>query len=116
MYAGRIVEQAPVEELFADPRHPYTRDLLAATPRLATDRDRPLISIEGRPPDLITAPHGCAFAPRCHCGPPGLGNRAARYHVPSARNMPVVSGRAVRPGADQGRSGPVMQRAPQTGS
>jgi peptide/nickel transport system ATP-binding protein len=79
MYAGRIVEQAPVEELFASPRHPYTRDLLAATPRLTADRDAPLVPIEGRPPNLAALPPGCAFAPRCrlaeddcHTAPPHL--------------------------------------------
>ena len=63
--AGRIVEQAPAEELFAGPQHPYTRALLAATPHLAADREVPLIPIEGRPPDLITPIPGCAYAPRC---------------------------------------------------
>ena len=65
MYGGRIVEQAPVDELFAQPRHPYTRALLAATPHLAADRDVPLVPIEGRPPDLVAPIPGCAYAPRC---------------------------------------------------
>jgi peptide/nickel transport system ATP-binding protein len=65
MYGGRIVEQAPVDELFAQPRHPYTRALLAATPHLTTSRQMPLVPIEGRPPDLITPIPGCAYAPRC---------------------------------------------------
>jgi peptide/nickel transport system ATP-binding protein len=65
MYGGRIVEQAPVDELFTSPRHPYTRALLAATPRLAASRRLPLVPIEGRPPDLIAPIPGCPYAPRC---------------------------------------------------
>jgi peptide/nickel transport system ATP-binding protein len=65
MYGGRIVEQARSTELFAQPRHPYTRALLAATPHLAADRDVPLVPIDGRPPDLVAPIPGCAFAPRC---------------------------------------------------
>jgi peptide/nickel transport system ATP-binding protein len=65
MYAGRIVEQAPVDELFSTPRHPYTRALLAATPRLAASRSLPLRPIEGRPPDLATPITGCPYAARC---------------------------------------------------
>jgi peptide/nickel transport system ATP-binding protein len=66
MYAGRIVEQARTTELFADPRHPYTQALLAATPRLLASRANALMSIEGQPPNLADAITGCAFAPRCH--------------------------------------------------
>ena len=64
MYGGRIVEQAPVDELFVSPRHPYTTAPLAATPRLASSR-LPLVPIEGRPPDLTVPMPGCSFAPRC---------------------------------------------------
>ena len=66
MYAGRIVEQARTTELFADPRHPYTQALLAATPRLLASRAHALMPIEGQPPNLADAITGCAFAPRCH--------------------------------------------------
>jgi peptide/nickel transport system ATP-binding protein len=66
MYAGRIVEQARTTELFADPRHPYTQALLAATPRLLASRAHALMPIEGQPPSLTDAITGCAFAPRCH--------------------------------------------------
>jgi oligopeptide/dipeptide ABC transporter ATP-binding protein len=64
MYAGRIVEQAPVARLFAEPAHPYTAALLAAIPRL----DRPagrLSTIPGQPPPATDWPAGCRFRPRC---------------------------------------------------
>ena len=65
MYAGRIVETASAGELYARPRHPYTRGLMASVPRLDGDAGRPLVPIEGQPPDLAALPAGCAFAPRC---------------------------------------------------
>jgi oligopeptide/dipeptide ABC transporter ATP-binding protein len=65
MYAGRIVEIAPRDELFARPRHPYTVGLLRCVPRLDRIGVAELESIPGRPPDLIHRPWGCAFAPRC---------------------------------------------------
>ncbi|MCX5010867.1 ABC transporter ATP-binding protein [Streptomyces sp. NBC_00555] len=64
MYAGRIVETGPAAALFEHPRHPYTRALLDATPRLDAPPG-PLPAIPGRPPDLRTAVTGCAFAARC---------------------------------------------------
>jgi oligopeptide/dipeptide ABC transporter ATP-binding protein len=65
MYAGRIVETAPTDELFTDMRHPYTQALLAAIPRLESDNTKALISIPGLPPDLTRPPQGCRFAARC---------------------------------------------------
>jgi peptide/nickel transport system ATP-binding protein len=65
MYAGRIVERAPAEQVFAAPEHPYTWGLLGSIPRLDTPRGDELVPIPGRPPSLIELPHGCAFAPRC---------------------------------------------------
>lgn len=65
MYAGQIVECAPVLELFSSPRHPYTRRLLAAIPRLNQPTTLPLIPIEGTPPNLIHPLKGCGFCARC---------------------------------------------------
>jgi oligopeptide transport system ATP-binding protein len=65
MYAGRVVESAPAAELYARPRHPYTRGLMASVPRLDSDTATRLVPIDGQPPDLARMPAGCAFAPRC---------------------------------------------------
>jgi oligopeptide transport system ATP-binding protein len=65
MYAGHAVEEAPVKEVYADPRHPYTLGLLGSLPRLDEIREDKLQSIEGLPPDLIDLPPGCPFEPRC---------------------------------------------------
>jgi peptide/nickel transport system ATP-binding protein len=64
MYAGEVVERAPVETLFARPGHPYTVGLLAAIPRLDR-RNGALAAIEGTLPDMTAPPAGCRFAPRC---------------------------------------------------
>jgi len=91
MYAGRIVEEAAVRELYANPRHPYTLGLLGSIPRLDEDRPAKLASIDGLPPDLIDYPPGCPFYARCHyrldrcleAPPPleavGVGHKAACY-------------------------------------
>jgi len=65
LYAGRIVERAPVDDLFRNPRHPYTRGLLDSIPRLDRPKTQRLYSIPGAPPDLINLPGGCPFHPRC---------------------------------------------------
>ena len=65
MYAGRVVEQGPTEEVFARPEHPYTWSLLRSIPRLDVDADEPLKPIEGSPPDMTRLPAGCKFTPRC---------------------------------------------------
>ncbi len=64
MYGGRIVEEAPVRELYASPAHPYTVGLLASLPRLDL-KGQELVSIPGQPPSLYAEPVGCSFAPRC---------------------------------------------------
>jgi len=65
MYAGFIVEEALVDDLYEEPRHPYTEALLAALPRIERRRDQRLRSIPGAPPNLLVAPKGCPFVPRC---------------------------------------------------
>jgi oligopeptide/dipeptide ABC transporter ATP-binding protein len=65
MYAGRIVEQGPAQEILMSPRHPYTAGLIASVPQLDRPRGQRLVTIPGSPPDLASLPAGCAFAPRC---------------------------------------------------
>lgn len=65
MYAGRIVEKATTPELFATPRHPYARALIASVPSLSAPPHTILRTIEGQPPDMAEPPNGCRFAPRC---------------------------------------------------
>ena len=65
MYAGRIVESGTTKEIFANPRHPYTRGLLRCIPRLDEEKGRRLVPIHGLPPNLINMPPTCAFHPRC---------------------------------------------------
>lgn len=94
MYAGRVVEEADTATLFADPKHPYTRQLIGCTPTLGSGR-RPLTTIPGLPPALNDLPSGCAFAPRCdvaeercHAAPVALEAVAGDHRV-----------RCLRPGA-----------------
>ncbi|MFO1079942.1 MAG: ABC transporter ATP-binding protein [Reyranellaceae bacterium] len=94
MYAGQIVEQAPVETLFARPEHPYTVGLLGSIPRLEQRRDR-LPAIEGRVPDMTRPPAGCRFAarcpfvePACRSAPPALAE-VAPGHFSRCRRAPL---------------------------
>jgi oligopeptide transport system ATP-binding protein len=80
MYAGRIVEQAPIRERFRRPAHPYTEGLMQATVRRG-QKGRPLVPIAGAPPNLALLPPGCAFAPRC----------------PIARDVCLVTAPALQP-------------------
>ncbi|MGL4237261.1 ABC transporter ATP-binding protein [Tabrizicola sp.] len=70
MYAGEVVEEAPVDALFHAPRHPYTQALMACDPAVLSGRVSPLPTIPGRLPDLVTPPPGCAFAARCPIATP----------------------------------------------
>jgi peptide/nickel transport system ATP-binding protein/oligopeptide transport system ATP-binding protein len=65
MYAGRVVEQGTLDELFYDPQHPYTWGLLGSIARLDRNRSRRLPAIPGSPPSLLSPPQGCHFRPRC---------------------------------------------------
>ena len=65
MYAGFIIETAPVRQVYASPQHPYTKGLLSSIPRLDAKHKSKLTPIEGLPPDLIDLPVGCPFAARC---------------------------------------------------
>jgi peptide/nickel transport system ATP-binding protein len=101
MYGGRIVEQAPVVDLFRAPIHPYTRGLLAANPRIVVESDDPearLAQIPGSPPDPLDSFTGCMFAPRCYrraeacaVAPPiellPDGREAACWFAPEARGV-----------------------------
>ena len=65
MYAGQIVEEGSVDEIFYEPHHPYTKGLLNSINNSAKDNDEPLVPIPGTPPDLLKLPKGCAFMSRC---------------------------------------------------
>jgi len=64
MYAGRLMEIASAEQIFAQPLHPYTQGLIACVPNIQADQ-RDLVTMPGSPPDLVAPPPGCRFAPRC---------------------------------------------------
>ena len=81
MYAGRIVESADVNDLFADPQHPYTIGLLGSIPRIDVDRKR-LATIEGMVPSSNNQPAGCRFAPRCP-----FADRRCRQQPPPLRDI-----------------------------
>ena len=86
MYAGQIVEQAPVHELFDHPEHPYTEALLGALPQIEGEGIRAgrLTAIPGRPPDLIDLPVACRFAPRC---PYASHNDSCATEMPDLREI-----------------------------
>jgi len=88
MYAGRIVEQGPVRQVFSRPAHPYSQALLGSIPRMTKGRER-LSAIDGQPPDLSALPGGCAFAPRCT-------KAVDRCRVEAPPELPLGDGRTAR--------------------
>jgi len=106
MYAGRVVEDIPVQVLLSTAAHPYTRALLAAVPDMDTPREAELATIPGRPPEPGAFPAGCAFADRCplasarcriedpELADPGVGHRVACWHpqIGAVRPEPVLIG------------------------
>ena len=89
MYLGKVVEQGSVEQIFYEPRHPYTRDLLASLPRMEQRRDW-LATMRGSVPDPYSQPTGCAFHPRCAEYRAGLCDRV------EPRSVRLEDGRQVR--------------------
>ncbi len=90
MYCGKVVEQADVNDLFKDPKHPYTSGLIDSIPRLDEDKDR-LFMIKGMVPDPTQLPVGCAFADRCeNC------MEKCKEAMPALKEIPGSSGRKVR--------------------
>ena len=88
MYAGRIVEEAPVYDIYAKPAHPYTKALLESIPRL-DQKGQELNAIKGLPPNLTRIPPGCPFHPRC---------RYAQRHLPGGSVPPLLRASAAAPG------------------
>jgi peptide/nickel transport system ATP-binding protein len=101
MYAGQIVEQASVLDLFDHPEHPYTEALLGALPQIEGSgiRERRLTAIPGRPPDLLDPPETCRFAARCKYA----GDDACTTHMPELRE--------IRPGHFVRSEHPASERA-----
>ena len=90
MYAGKIAEGSGTEELFGSMRHPYTEALFRSIPRFDQDRSQALFSIPGVPPDLMSPPPGCRFAPRC---------RNAQARCTQEEPLLAPEGPGQRPGA-----------------
>ncbi|MBU5333439.1 ABC transporter ATP-binding protein [Anaerocolumna aminovalerica] len=87
MYAGNIIETGSIDEIFYEPKHPYTWGLLRSMPKLNAEEHERLVPIEGNPVDLINPPKGCAFAPRCkHCMKICLEKKPPAYNISSGHD------------------------------
>ncbi|WP_033256922.1 ABC transporter ATP-binding protein [Kitasatospora phosalacinea] len=93
MYAGRIVETAPVHDLYARPAHPYTEGLLRSIPRL-DQKGEELYAIKGLPPNLYKVPAGCAFNPRCDAATDLCRTESPALHQVTDRDGAELAGRA----------------------
>lgn len=82
MYGGLVVEEGTVEDIFYRGRHPYTIGLLRSVSKLKADKNKPLESIEGTPPDLVNPPKGCPFADRCEHA-----MKVCKEHMPESYNI-----------------------------
>ncbi|MGV9265125.1 ABC transporter ATP-binding protein [Kitasatospora sp. NPDC003701] len=92
MYAGRIVETAPVHELYANPAHPYTKGLLRSIPRL-DQKGQELYAIKGLPPNLLKVPAGCAFNPRCDVATDQCRSEVPKLHQVTDKDGTELTGR-----------------------
>ena len=81
MYAGKVVERAPIRRLFQNTRHPYTRGLLASIPRKGLSKETPLATIDGVVPSLLNPPRGCRFADRCWKAQPRCRDENPELHA-----------------------------------
>ena len=123
MYGGRLVEKAPTRELFANMKMPYTKSLMRSIPKLEDPSHTRLLTIPGRPPDLVNPPAGCRFAPRCAYArdkchsedPPLVATDSSGEHVYACwypagspefeeRDAEILARVAVAPGLRGGRS------------
>ena len=130
MYAGHIVETASTEEIFANPRHPYTVGLMKSIPRLDATTKEKLEPIRGLPPDLIDLPDMCPFVPRCNYArekceqknppllevgaatgrPAGSGMKSQRARRPPPRRGEMSDGRSSRhPSNEHARLGSLLR-------
>ncbi|HEX4356934.1 MAG TPA: ABC transporter ATP-binding protein [Pseudonocardia sp.] len=107
MYAGRVVETAPVDDIFAGPRMPYTLGLLGSIPRLDADRRQPLVPIEGQPPSMVDLDPGCPFVPRCP-----LAADECRTEEPPLAPIDGAGPDAVEHGTACWRAGELVAEAP----
>jgi oligopeptide transport system ATP-binding protein len=86
MYAGKVMEEGLTDQIYYQPRHPYTAGLLRSVPSLADDERRRLRTIEGTPPFLVNVPPGCPFADRCEWAMRVCGREEPPYAAPAAGN------------------------------